>query len=277
MPDLARILAAKAPLTLSGIARGARAAGHGRSRPRRRKVARRLDRARRSGDARDRRHRALLRARTRGAGIPRVGLPALRSRLPRPVGQRAAAGGAAPAADQDRQAAAAGHHVNALLQRVQTPFRIRELVRLLKPGMEIGRESLIALLQRQGYSRTDTVVDAGEYAVRGSVFDIYPVGPRTGPAARFLRRRAGKPADRSIRTSQRSTGKLDEFLLLPASETLLDEAGIKRFRSRLSRAVRRDGDRRSALSGGQRRPAAGGDGTLAAAVRGAAGHACSTT
>ena len=45
-------------------------------------------------------------------------------------------------------------------------FRIRESVRLLKTGMEIGRESLIALLQRQGYSRTDTVADAGEFAVR---------------------------------------------------------------------------------------------------------------
>ena len=47
--------------------------------------------------------------------------------------------------------------VNALLQRVLTPFRIRESVRELAPGMEIGRDSLIALLQRQGYARTDTV------------------------------------------------------------------------------------------------------------------------
>ena len=73
--------------------------------------------------------------------------------------------------------------INALLQRVQTPFRVRESVRLLKPGMEIPRESLIALLQRQGYSRTDTVVDAGEYAVRGGVFDIYPSGPAPRRAA----------------------------------------------------------------------------------------------
>ena len=66
--------------------------------------------------------------------------------------------------------------VNAVLQRVLTPFRIRESVRALKPGMEIGRESLIALLQRQGYARTDTVADAGDFAVRGSIFDIHPSG-----------------------------------------------------------------------------------------------------
>src|SRR5690606_21723983 len=64
--------------------------------------------------------------------------------------------------------------VNALIQRVLTPFRIRESVRLIEPGMQIGHESLARLLQRQGYSRTDTVIDAGEFAVRGSVFDIFP-------------------------------------------------------------------------------------------------------
>ena len=39
---------------------------------------------------------------------------------------------------------------NAVLQRVLTPFRIRESVREFKVGTEIGRESLAALLQRQG-------------------------------------------------------------------------------------------------------------------------------
>ncbi|MGN6496642.1 MAG: transcription-repair coupling factor, partial [Tsuneonella sp.] len=36
--------------------------------------------------------------------------------------------------------------VNALLQRVLTPFRVREAVRELKVGASIGHESLIALL-----------------------------------------------------------------------------------------------------------------------------------
>ncbi len=66
--------------------------------------------------------------------------------------------------------------VNAALQRVLTPFRIREAVRELKPGMRIGYESLTALLQRQGYTRTDTVIDTGEFAVRGSIFDVFPAG-----------------------------------------------------------------------------------------------------
>jgi len=119
--------------------------------------------------------------------------------------------------------------INAVLQRVLTPFRIRESVRLLKPGMEIGRESLIALLMRQGYSRTDTVVDAGEFAVRGSIFDIYPSGLESGLRLDFF----GDELE-TLRlfdpNTQRSTGTADQHLLLPASEALLDEDSIKRFR-----------------------------------------------
>ncbi|MBN8502332.1 MAG: transcription-repair coupling factor, partial [Sphingomonadales bacterium] len=121
--------------------------------------------------------------------------------------------------------------INAVLQRVATPFRIRENVRLLKPGMEIGRESLIMLLQRQGYSRTDTVADAGEYAVRGSVFDIYPSGLGAGLRLDFF----GDELE-TLRlfdpNTQRSTGPTAEHLLLPASEALLDEDSVKRFRTR---------------------------------------------
>jgi transcription-repair coupling factor (superfamily II helicase) len=121
--------------------------------------------------------------------------------------------------------------VNAVLQRVLTPFRIRESVRLLKPGLEIGRDSLIALLQRQGYSRTDTVVDAGEYAVRGSIFDIFPSGLDQGLRLDFF----GDELE-TLRlfdpNSQRSTGTVAEHLLLPASEALIDDDSVKRFRTR---------------------------------------------
>jgi transcription-repair coupling factor (superfamily II helicase) len=120
--------------------------------------------------------------------------------------------------------------INAVLQRVLTPFRIRESVRLLKPGMSLGRESLIALLQRQGYSRTDTVADAGEYAVRGSLFDIFPSGLEAGLRLDFF----GDELE-TLRlfdpNTQRSTGEIGEHLLLPASEALIDEDSVKRFRS----------------------------------------------
>jgi transcription-repair coupling factor (superfamily II helicase) len=121
--------------------------------------------------------------------------------------------------------------INAVLQRMLTPFRIREAVRELKPGTQIGHESLSALLQRQGYTRTDTVVDTGEFAVRGSIFDIYPAGLDQGLRLDFF----GDELE-SLRTfdpaTQRSTGAVESHLLLPASEALLGEDTIKRFRTR---------------------------------------------
>ncbi len=120
--------------------------------------------------------------------------------------------------------------INAVLQRVLTPFRIRESVRELKPGARIGHDSLAALLQRQGYSRTDTVVDAGEFAVRGSIFDIFPSGLEGGLRLDFF-----DDELESLRlfdpTTQRTTERVESHLLLPASEALLDEDTIRRFRT----------------------------------------------
>ena len=121
--------------------------------------------------------------------------------------------------------------VNAALQRVLTPFRIREGVRELKPGMRIGYESLTALLQKQGYGRTDTVVDTGEFAVRGSIFDLFPAGLEQGLRLDFF----GDELE-SLRLfdpdTQRTTEVIEGHLLLPASEALLDDDSIKRFRGR---------------------------------------------
>lgn len=121
--------------------------------------------------------------------------------------------------------------VNALLQRVLTPFRVREAVREFKVGTQIGFESLAALLRRQGYSRVDTVVDTGEFAMRGSIVDIHPSGLEAGLRLDFF----GDELE-SLRLfdpgTQRTTDRIDSHLLLPASEALLDEDSIKRFRSR---------------------------------------------
>ncbi|MDE1466549.1 transcription-repair coupling factor [Aurantiacibacter sp. D1-12] len=121
--------------------------------------------------------------------------------------------------------------VNALLQRVLTPFRIREAVREFKPGVSIGHKSLANLLRKQGYTRVDTVVDTGEFAMRGSIVDIYPSGLEGGLRLDFF----GDELE-SLRlfdpSTQRTTTTMDSHLLLPASEALLDEDSIKRFRSR---------------------------------------------
>ncbi len=120
--------------------------------------------------------------------------------------------------------------VNAVTQRTLTPFRIRQVGAELKPGMIIEREALIAKLVRQGYARTDTVADSGEFAVRGNLIDIYPAGMDCGLRLDFF----GDDLD-SMRAfdpgTQRSTERVMSHILLPASEILLDTDSIRRFRS----------------------------------------------
>ncbi|HVJ01992.1 MAG TPA: transcription-repair coupling factor [Sphingomonas sp.] len=125
--------------------------------------------------------------------------------------------------------------VNAASQRTLTPFRIRQLVAKLAPGERIGLDRLSALLQANGYVRVDTVNDHGEFAVRGGLVDLFPSGSEQALRLDFF----GDEIE-SVRTfspeDQRTTGRVDGFTLLPASEALLDEESIKRFRTRYREA-----------------------------------------
>ncbi|RIA46087.1 transcription-repair coupling factor [Hephaestia caeni] len=120
---------------------------------------------------------------------------------------------------------------NAVGQRTLTPFRIRQLVAKLAPGERIGRNRLAERLQANGYVHVETVADSGEFAVRGGLVDLFPSGEEHALRLDFF----GDEIE-SVRTfdpgDQRTTGRIDGFTLLPASEALLDEDSIKRFRSR---------------------------------------------
>src|SRR5919202_5047870 len=70
--------------------------------------------------------------------------------------------------------------VNAATQRTLTPFRVRQLVARLAAGERIDLERLTGLLQANGYVRTDAVADAGGFAVRGGIVDLFPSGETEG-------------------------------------------------------------------------------------------------
>jgi transcription-repair coupling factor (superfamily II helicase) len=86
-------------------------------------------------------------------------------------------------------------------------------------------------LTRNGYGRTDTVREPGEFAVRGGIVDLYPSGARAPVRLDFF----GDTIEgmRSFDAlTQRTTGTVAELTLKPVSEILLDETAIQRFRSR---------------------------------------------
>ncbi|WP_439814410.1 transcription-repair coupling factor [Zavarzinia sp. CC-PAN008] len=144
--------------------------------------------------------------------------------------------------------------VDTLLQRVVPREAIRKATYRLTPGDRVDLDALTVFLARNGYTRTGTVREAGEYAVRGGIIDVAPPG-QVEPARLDL---FGDTLE-TVRTfdplTQRTTGTLTGLDLLPASEVPFDPDSVRRFRGRyqeLFGAVADDDPLYEAVSGGRR-------------------------
>ena len=144
--------------------------------------------------------------------------------------------------------------VNAVLQRV-TPKDV-----LSQTSFYVGESTILDLKSFQeylavnGYIRTDTVREAGEFAIRGDIIDLFP------PSYEFpLRVDLFGDTVEKIRAfdplSQLTQGEVKEFSLEPVTEFFLDEESITRFRRGYREtfgAVRDDDPLYSAVSEGRR-------------------------
>ena len=125
--------------------------------------------------------------------------------------------------------------VNAVVQRVPPRRLFDGRVLKLGAGGRIPLDRLQGFFRNNGYIRTDTVREPGEYAVRGGIVDLWPSGATTPVRLDFFGDTLESLRDFDPLT-QRSTGALDGFILRPVSEVLLDDAAIQRFRSRYREA-----------------------------------------
>jgi transcription-repair coupling factor (superfamily II helicase) len=121
--------------------------------------------------------------------------------------------------------------VNALVQRVPPRRLFRGRVLSVLVGGRVPLERLVAFLGQNGYGRTDTVREAGEFAVRGGIIDVFPSGEVNPLRLDFF-----GDALEGVRAfdplTQRSTGTLSGLALKPMSEVLLDDQAVHRFRTR---------------------------------------------
>jgi transcription-repair coupling factor (superfamily II helicase) len=119
--------------------------------------------------------------------------------------------------------------VNAVLQRVVPRSAVVASSLRLAPGQVLKGEKLQSFLVDNGYARVGTVVDPGDFAVRGGLVDIYPPGSSAPVRLDFF----GDTLE-SIRlfdtSTQRSTEQLNELNIHAANEVLLTEAAIATFR-----------------------------------------------
>ena len=120
--------------------------------------------------------------------------------------------------------------VNALLQRVGPKALYKDGAMTLKPGGNADPKKVIELLDHCGYQRVESVGEPGEYAPRGGILDYFPPEAPTPLRLDFF----GDELE-SIRTfdaiTQKSIGSVDNAVIGPVSEVLLDDQSVERFRT----------------------------------------------
>ncbi len=119
--------------------------------------------------------------------------------------------------------------LNAATQYVPVRAILREAAFRAQVGQRVDEAALRNFLVRMGFTQSPTVLEPGDYAIRGGIIDIYPPGD-LGPVRLDLFGDMLDGARRFDPATQRTTEKLDIIELAPVSEVILDEAAITRFR-----------------------------------------------
>ncbi|GAM76455.1 transcription-repair coupling factor [Vibrio ishigakensis] len=121
--------------------------------------------------------------------------------------------------------------VSTLLQRQSPRDFLLQHTLMVKAGDLFSLDKLRLQLEKSGYRNVDQVFGPGEYASRGSILDLYPMGSSDPYRVDFF----DDEID-TIRTfdpeNQRSIEEIDEIRLLPAHEFPTSEEAIEDFRIR---------------------------------------------
>ncbi|MEW8624180.1 MAG: transcription-repair coupling factor [Candidatus Thiodiazotropha sp.] len=119
--------------------------------------------------------------------------------------------------------------VSTLMQRLAPQRFLDAHCLVIKTGEVLNIESTRRRLESSGYQCVSQVFSHGEFAVRGSLLDIYPMGSQKPYRIDLF----DDEID-SIRTfdpeNQRSLEKVEAIEMLPAREFPLDDEGIQQFR-----------------------------------------------
>ncbi|WP_374288491.1 transcription-repair coupling factor [Pseudomonas fluvialis] len=102
---------------------------------------------------------------------------------------------------------------------------------LLDVGQKLDVEEMRARLEAAGYRCVDTVYEHGEFAVRGALIDLFPMGSETPYRIDLF-----DDEIETLRTfdpeTQRSVDKVESIRLLPAREFPLEKKAVTDFRGR---------------------------------------------
>ncbi len=119
--------------------------------------------------------------------------------------------------------------VSAATQRVPPRDMVHHLSMSLKSGQLMDSDTLVQFLAGNGYNRCSTVMEPGDYAVRGGIIDLFAPGH-----AQPVRLDLFGSTLESLRSfdpeTQRTTSQLDGLEIITAGEVHLDKTAIQLFR-----------------------------------------------
>lgn len=120
--------------------------------------------------------------------------------------------------------------VNTLMQKVCPTAFLHAHALIMHKGETIEREALRVALEQAGYRSVNQVMEHGEFATRGALFDLFPMGSDLPYRIDFFDNEID-----SIRTfdidTQRTLDEIEQINLLPAHEFPTDNNAIELFRS----------------------------------------------
>ena len=125
--------------------------------------------------------------------------------------------------------------INAVLQKVPPRDAIKDNGFHAKLDEEVDREKLERYLVDNGYARAGTVVEPGDYAVRGGVVDCFPPGEDMPLRLDFFGDELESIRSFDVET-QLSEARHKEVKLSPVSEVFLSEESIAAFRKNYIKA-----------------------------------------
>ena len=116
-----------------------------------------------------------------------------------------------------------------LMSRLMPKQYLQGQVFAIQVGETIPLESFKRRLVETGYLKVSQVLGHGEFAIHGSILDLFPMGSKMPFRIEFFDEEV--ESIRSFDTdTQRSLEKLNNIQLLPAHEYPLNESGIEHFR-----------------------------------------------
>ncbi|MEO9530219.1 MAG: transcription-repair coupling factor, partial [Roseibium sp.] len=119
--------------------------------------------------------------------------------------------------------------LNAALQRMPERSFMADQTFSMAPGNQVDMAAISSWLEMNGFSRTPTVRETGEFAVRGGIVDLFAPGSEEPVRLDFF----GDTLE-SIRSfdaeTQRTSKQLRRLDLVPMSEVVLSQDAISRFR-----------------------------------------------